>query len=361
MKKFLLKRWLWLIPGILAFLLTQYAKANPVWTEQVYSLTIYPKLTTVVGFLPSLISFSLTEWVVVLFIIFVVALLIFYIRKIIKGQSHRGWLAYKALATGFGIFSVVYFVFTALCGLNYYRQTFTYYTGYTLGETDETQLQQLCLDLAEELDTVRALLPEDIYTSQDFEAYAELSVTAIAKLAETYPVLERSLYSKPKPVLLSDVMSQAGISGVFFPFTMESNINKQVPFYMIPSTMAHELAHQSGFMREDEANFIAYLASQKVDDPLMNYSGLSLAFNHAISALNRVDAEQATFIRENLSEKVQEDRAYYAAYLSDYRGLFYHFSTKVNDTYLKANNQSDGVASYGRMVELMLAERREVD
>jgi hypothetical protein len=30
----------------------------------------------------------------------------------------------------------------------------------------------------------------------------------------------------------------------------------------------------------------------------------------------------------------------------------------MNDTYLKANAQSDGVASYGRMVDLQLAEYR---
>jgi hypothetical protein len=30
----------------------------------------------------------------------------------------------------------------------------------------------------------------------------------------------------------------------------------------------------------------------------------------------------------------------------------------VNNTYLKSNNQEDGVKSYGRMVDLLLAERR---
>ena len=58
-------------------------------------------------------------------------------------------------------------------------------------------------------------------------------------------------------------MSYANIGGMFFPFTMESNINVDNPFFVVPWTMAHELAHQCGFMREDEANFIAYLACKE--------------------------------------------------------------------------------------------------
>lgn len=34
-------------------------------------------------------------------------------------------------------------------------------------------------------------------------------------------------------------------------------------------------------------------------------------------------------------------------------------SDKVNDTYLKANKQTDGVESYDRMVDLLMAEYLE--
>ena len=34
-------------------------------------------------------------------------------------------------------------------------------------------------------------------------------------------------------------------------------------------------------------------------------------------------------------------------------------SDKINDTYLKANAQTDGVESYGRMLDLLLAKYRE--
>ena len=178
------------------------------------------------------------------------------------------------------------------------------------------------------------------------------------KLAEQYPVLERPLYSPPKPVLASELMSYANIGGMFFPFTMESNINVDNPFFVVPWTMAHELAHQCGFMREDEANFIAYLACKESDDALMRYSGYLLAYDNAVSALRKVDPEAASAIGSGLSAAVRRDLAQRAEHWAQYEGPVQDVSNAANDTYLKANNQADGMRSYGRMVDLLLAEQR---
>ena len=140
------------------------------------------------------------------------------------------------------------------------------------------------------------------------------------------PALARPLYSPPKPVLFSELMSYADIAGMYFPFTVESNINTDGPFFTIPATMGHEMAHQCGFMREDEANFIGYLACKDATDPLTRYSGYSLAYDYALSALEGPVAEA---------------------------------SNAANNAYLKANQQQDGTRSYGRMVDLLLAEARE--
>ena len=178
------------------------------------------------------------------------------------------------------------------------------------------------------------------------------------KLAEQYPVLDRPLYSPPKPVLASELMSCANIGGMFFPFTMESNINVDNPFFVVPWTMAHELAHQCGFMREDEANFIAYLACKESDDALMRYSGYLLAYDNAVSALRKVDPEAASAIGSGLSAAVRRDLAQRAEHWAQYEGPVQDVSNAANDTYLKANNQADGMRSYGRMVDLLLAEQR---
>ena len=138
-----------------------------------------------------------------------------------------------------------------------------------------------------------------------FEAYAREAAEDMRSLAETYPVLSRPLYSPPKPVLFSELMSYADIAGMYFPFTVESNINVDGPFFTIPATMGHELAHQCGFMREDEANFIGYLSCKQSDDPLTRYSGYTLAYDYALSALIRADREAAVAVNDGLSDAVR--------------------------------------------------------
>ena len=89
MKKFLLKRMLCIPLGIVALIATWYARANPEWTEQVFSRSVYPALSSAVGFLPSLVSFSVAEWVAVLFLLFCLGYIAYYVRKIVKGEGGR--------------------------------------------------------------------------------------------------------------------------------------------------------------------------------------------------------------------------------------------------------------------------------
>lgn len=155
------------------------------------------------------------------------------------------------------------------------------------------------------------------------------------------------------------MLSYLDIAGMYFPFTVESNINVDGPFFTIPATMGHELAHQCGFMREDEANFIGYLSCKQSADPLTRYSGYSLAYDYALSALIRTDREAAVAVNDTLSKAVRADRVARAEYLKQFEGPVAEASNAANNAYLKANQQTDGTRSYGRMVDLLLAEARQ--
>lgn len=362
MKRFFIKRLLLILPGVAAYIVTKYAEYNPDWTEQVYSRSMYPVVSTVVGFIPSLVSFSLTEWLVTLFFLFCMGYIVYYVRKVIISKEERGMVVYRGVVGIVSICSLIYFCFTSLSGLNYHRHSFSYDTGYHVEPFSMDELVELCMSLANNISQVRNELGEDtdlfVPESGDFDYYAQHSVLAMQRLAEQYPVLYRSLYSVPKPVAMSEIMSYAGISGVFSPFTLESNINVNEPFFMTPVTMAHELVHQCGFMHEDEANFIAYLACKQQDEPMMLYSGLFLAFKHSISALEEINPDIASEITSGLSKAVLRDMIQNERYLAQYKGIISNISNTVNDLYLKTNNQADGVDSYARMVNLLLAEQR---
>lgn len=390
-----LKR-LWLLaPGVAALLLTWAAQANHELTETWFSRGVYPWLSSAWGFLPSLVPWSVAQWVVVAALAFCLGWLVFYATALVRGRGKRRFVLWRAASTMLAVISVGYCVFALMCGLNYYRLTFAEVAGFDLRESTTEELASLCESLATHMNEERAAVAEtvdgndtagvlgeaastpddsgsenadgnELATEPDkyaashggFEAYAEGAVANMEALAETYPALSRPLYSRPKPVLFSKLMSYADIAGMYFPFTVESNINVDGPFFTIPATMGHELAHQCGFMREDEANFIGYLACKESGDPLTRYSGYSLAYDYALSALIGADRNAAVAVNDTLSEAVQADRAARAAYLKQFEGPVAEASNAANNAYLKANQQQDGTRSYGRMVDLLLAEAR---
>ena len=193
-RKFLLKRMLFVPLGIVALAATSYARQHPDWAEHVYAQGVYPALSSVVGFLPSLVSFSVAEWVAALFLLFCVGYVVYCVRKLVVSKGERGTVAYRAVMGAVSICCVVYFLFTALCGLNYYRYTFTQHTGYDVEEADadaaqrQEELVRLASSLADDLGQTRAQLGDDadLFDAEpgQFEQYAQESVEAMRKLAE---------------------------------------------------------------------------------------------------------------------------------------------------------------------------------
>ena len=256
---------------------------------------------------------------------------------------------------------IVLLLFTTNCGINYSRSTFAQTCGLPVQDSSLKELETLCSSLKDKLNALRPQMPEDkngvMELSSSFSSLSGDAQSAFDTLANEYPLLT-SGYGGPKPVLLSRLMSWCSITGVFFPFTFEANVNTDVPDYSIPSTMCHELSHLRGFMREDEANFIGYLACCRSENTQLQYSGYMLAFIHVNNALYAADTERAGNIYAQLDSGVQRDLAANNAYWKQFEGPAAEISSAVNDAYLKANRQEEGVKSYGRMVDLLLAEQR---
>jgi len=230
----------------------------------------------------------------------------------------------------------------------------------TLQDSTKEELYEMCLHLAKEANELRGQI-----TSLDEQGIFALSGSkhetalktrdAMKHLSEQYPILD-GWNVAPKSVLLSKLMSHTEITGVFFPFTMEANVDVDIPDYSIPSTMCHELSHLTGFMREDEANYLAYLACVDSGDTELAYSGNMLALIHSGNVLYRSDPQLYRQLCNTYSDGVnldfEADRAYWKRFENT---VVSKVSDQINDTYLKANSQKDGVQSYGRMVDLLLA------
>lgn len=360
MKKILKIVMLCLIPaGVLLLILAQ---SVPGFAEG-YAVTVYPVWSKGVNWITSLLPFSLIEIILYLAIALALFFLVRFVVRLIRGRSGRGRIFKNFLVNLGSLAGVLLFFFAVGCGVNYHRDTFAQASGLPVQPSTEEELISLCESLLEEANSGRQLVEEDEngVMKLSFSGYQELADTvrqAYDGLESKYPTLTGG-YGAPKRVLASRGMSYLDITGVFIPYTFEANVNVDVPDYSIPATMGHELSHLRGYMREDEANFLGYLCCWESSHPDLRYSAAMTALNYAVNQLYRQDPEATQKIFEGMSDGVKRDRAYHSAYWKQFEGKLAQASAKVNNTYLKANSQEDGVQSYGRMVDLLLAYQRQ--
>jgi len=165
--------------------------------------------------------------------------------------------------------------------------------------------------------------------------------------------LFRRIQSKVKPVILSAEMAKAHIGGIYMPFTGEANVSIDGPDYNLPFVSAHEMSHLMGVAREDEANFVAFLACLYSDDDYIRYSGLVNMTDYIQNALRRADSEKYLEVMAALPAMVINEWIAYSDYFDRYRDTkISKVASTVNNSYLQVQGQEQGVKSYGFVVDL---------
>lgn len=293
-----------------------------------------------------------------LFALWAVIYIVKAVIQLIRAKGKRLRVLWRAVINPVLLGSILLFVFVANAGVNYYRMPFEQAIGLEVTKSSVQELKALCYTLAEDATQLRTQLQEDengiMRLSQSDSATAQRAKEAYDKMQERYPTLTAG-YGPTKQLWLSQYLSYTKITGFFFPFTVEANVNNDVPDYSIPSTMCHELSHVRGYMREEEANFIAYLVCMSSGDQELMYSGTMLAFVHAGNALSGVSRADYTDVFRTLGEGVQRDIKANSEYWAQFEGPVAQAASTMNDTYLKANGQQDGVKSYGKVTDLLLS------
>ncbi|HKL79983.1 MAG TPA: DUF3810 domain-containing protein [Mobilitalea sp.] len=357
-----LKRMYLLILFPVSLVLIILAKNSSYFAEKIFALHIYKWLSQAISMITGLIPVSLAELLIIALPFLLILFIILFITHILREKDKRFSIIIKGFLNALCIGSVALFLFTVLAGINYYRYSFSYYSKLEIKESIVEELYALTDSLSIQANALREMLPETdedgvFKLSESKYKLAKIADHAMDTLSEEYSILG-GYYSAPKPVLLSPLMSYLEITGVFMPFTMEANVNMDVPDYSIPATMLHELAHLRGFMREDEANYIAYLAGMSSGNLELKYSSTMLALVISGNALYTQDID--LYRKVEYSDEVLRDLRANSRYWAKYEDTVVStISNKVNDTYLKANSQADGVKSYGRMLDLLLAKYRK--
>ena len=322
-----------------------------------FNQKISATLRIILAYLTNLAPFSIAEFFILMLPVVLFVVIGYAIRHKIK--SWRSVFSYTVslLSAASLIFSLFVFV---------------YGTGYHTPQLDEKlSLSQEESISAEELAQTAEILIDDMNQCLWLISYeangASIMPYSLAemndKLIKAYDSLEKkydfiqSYHSKIKPVLLSVPMSYAHFTGFYTFFTGETNLNVDFPDYTLPFTAAHELAHGRGIARENEANFIAFLACMESTDNYIRYCGLLNMYEYIDSEDEKPLYRRVTNLLDN---RVKGELNAFSQFFEKYRNSqISEVSGAINDTFLKVNGSEEGEKSYGLVVNLTVAYYKE--
>lgn len=336
----------------------------PDWTESNYSRGFYPWIQDLQSALARSIPFSLGEVTTVLVIGAAIVLCVRAARAALaRATDHAAQTTCELLRLA-ALCGAMYALYMFGWALNYARAPYAQGTSLQVRPADAAEVEDATREWMQRAHELRGQLgknPEGTVTMQlEFEELARLVDAAWERAGVRDPRLAGSSAAL-RASNVSPLMKSAGISGIYWPFTGEPHVNALVPPSQLAFAALHEVAHQRGFAREDEANYLACRVGTDSGDPRIAYPAALQAFLHLARSLREADAERAKKLESEIPTALRRDRAALNDFWKPSTPLVAsvrEVSSQVNDAYLKSQGQSQGVRSYGRMVDLLLAERR---
>lgn len=315
---------------------------------EAFSISVGAAIRMVLALAACFVPFSLAEIGV---IVLPLALTFWFIRCIVrcvrqKSARPLGTFFIKLLA-GLLFASSLFIVSFGIC----YRRT---PVDTRVPMVDEALVTRECIETAAVMmnERAKAVLPDIEFTDNG----ASRMPYAFPALCETLTDAYHRRFSESpavfsvKPVMLSEPLTYTHLSGVYMPFTGESNVNVHYPDFIVAYTCAHEMAHQMGIASENEANFYAFAVCFEADDPYLVYAACMNLLDYLFADL---DHEGASRVIAQMPDEVIGEFAAYSAFFRKYaQSGAAELASAVNDSYLKSQGVAAGVKSYGEVTSL---------
>ena len=344
-----------------------------------YTIHFFPVLTGIYGRFTSLFPFSVGEFLLVIGLCWVVGLVLFtlllilntlymQLRKSADAPAFRHY--YTIHNVGAAIYRMTAWLLTIIFGVMSFNCFVLYHctpitentSDYTVPAYSEGQLASVRDYIVECANALAVQMPRDSDGNLVYNGnLQQAAIRSMQKLGAFNPRLS-GFYVTPKALIFSDFMSQQYMQGYYFPFSMEANYNNVMYISNKPFTMCHELAHTHGYIYEDEANLIGYLACIGSDDLFFRYSGYlgllnyvnndyykSVSKNEYAShvAINALVKKDNRFLTDESWKQVEKKAVVKTETVKAAASTFI-------DTNLKANGIKSGKISYTHVVNLLL-------
>ena len=299
--------------------------------------------------------FSVVEWFYVAFILLVILWLAVLLYRLIRREQrlHTCYAGFLSLAC---LCLSVWWFYCMMWGVNYYADGFQEKSGIYAQPVTVDDLDRVATHFAQNLAALADKVErgEDGVFAVDRDDIFAYSPRIYNNLSQNFSFLKNQ-DRIPKKMVFSRLFSMMNFTGFYTPFTGESNLNVDSPACLLPANISHELAHQRGIASEQECNFLAILAATSCDNTAYQYSGYLMGYIHLGNALYRADRERWQAVFSLLPETVIADLRYHSAYWAQFEGKTAEVSKKIYDTTLKGYGQTNGIQSYGTVVDLLVA------
>lgn len=337
-----------LLPQII---LVKWLGSYPTLVEKYYSEGVYPIIAKVLRILFGWIPFSIGD---LLYLTLAILAIRFLYNNWKKIRNSPLPFARDLVA----ILAIIYFSFHLFWGMNYYRLPIGEKLNLVTIEYSAGELQRFCAEQVRQTNALHLNITNDTLAAVSLP-YSKKEI--YAKTYETYQLAEKQFHAlkyKNKSIkhsLFSLPLTYMGYGGYLNPFTNEAQVNHKIPIIRYPTISGHEMAHQIGYSSEGETNLIGFIVTAKSPEQLFQYSAKTHALAYCLSDLSTRDSLAAKNLIAKLNPGVLKNYQEISDFWKRYDNPTEPIFKSIFSTFLKANNQQEGILSYNQVVGLLMA------
>jgi hypothetical protein len=352
-----MKAWSWVILILLAVLI-KLSSLYSGFIEQYYSNGIYPVISKTQRFLFGWIPLSVGDLIYGFFILVVLVKAWQLVRVLFKRKFNRIYFL-SGLKQIVFFCLLVYVFFYLLWGLNYSRKGIAQQLNLKMSTYTLIELDTLTNALEQRLNHYASMFKpaqrDSFYKKRNLfhESYVAY------KIAGHYHPFLRYNSRSIKPSLYSYAGNIFGFEGYYNPFSGEGQVNTTIPVFEQPFVACHEIGHQVGYAKENEANFAGFLACRLHPSPVFRYSVYFDMFSYAISEFYRYDSSKAKKYLDALHPQVKKDFEELRRFFKKYQNPIEPVITWIYGKYLQANNQPAGKRTYSEVIAFLIAYQKK--
>jgi len=350
--KFKKHKWFWvvcilLIAGIRLWALNSYR------VENFYTGNFYFSFSAALRFLFGWIPFSFGDILYFIAACWLLIKIMKFIRSGFGKKFNREYFFNKLYSILF-ICTVIYIVFNIFWGLNYNRKGIAWQLHLPEVNYDSANPKTIQYFLLQKVNSTKKILVTKNVSYPDKKELFTRAIKCYNDAAASYSFMKYK-FPSVKSSIYGYLGDYLGFTGYYNPFTGEAQVNTTVPKFLVPYITLHEMGHQLGYAKEDEANFSGYLAAANSHDTLFQYSTYLDLFVYANREVYYFDSTTSRQAVIQLIPEVKQDLLEWKRFNQKYTNFFEPAISWLYGKYLQINQQPQGLHSYNEVIATLMA------